>query len=241
MPGSVKKTHKNGFHPEVVARIFNVHVRTVFRFFKRGFLKTVGASKLADKSDVLQILANLKNSCSTKEAQVELNTKKRTVQYWKSVGLLQEITVLGTRRIQLSHLHALVKLRNQTSAKRLWGKWRSLKEVKRILNTTVKDTAPNFGKTKKTVVKTKRKIAAPPQQNSGSVKKTKIKRQPTQAVIVLYKPKTRLEKEVVRTKRLVTSENAKRYLGYPVPEHLRHEEVDGQILYYAHAVETYKS
>ena len=53
MHGSFKKTHPNGVHPQVAAKFLKVDLRTIFRFFERKTLMTIGETNLAYRNSLL--------------------------------------------------------------------------------------------------------------------------------------------------------------------------------------------
>jgi hypothetical protein len=106
----LKKTHPNGVHPQVIARLFRINLRTVFRLFKYGEIRQVGKSLLGDKEQILQILTNFHRTCGPTKVVRDLNITKGTIHAWKNKGILRATQVLGKTRYDLASVQSIRRL-----------------------------------------------------------------------------------------------------------------------------------
>jgi len=109
-----RRKRKLGFSPEAVAGMFNVHLRTVFRWFERGYLISTSASvQVAEKKSTLKLLRVLEASCSPKEARSRLgNLPASTLRLWIRKKRLATVNVLGAERTVLASIDKLIEKRN---------------------------------------------------------------------------------------------------------------------------------
>lgn len=113
MTGSVKTTHTLGVHPNVVAEVFGIHLRSVFRHFECKRLEIVPTnSKLALRSNVLDLLTLLYVSCSQKEARKKLRVTQGTFIDWRRRKVLETVTVLSEERFHLASVQAVRSMPN---------------------------------------------------------------------------------------------------------------------------------
>ena len=117
--GLFQKKCPYGVHPNVVYRVFNIHLRTVFRLFKRGLLHSVSEkSLLAKKDEVLKALTAYHLSCSLEEACDKLGVTRNTIVSWRNKEILREVRVFGFSRITTVSLQALLLLPNYRPEKK---------------------------------------------------------------------------------------------------------------------------
>lgn len=110
---SKKLTHSEGLHPEVVAKALGFHLRTGFRHLKHGRIRTVSRTlKLASKSHVLSLLAEIYSSCSLDEARNDLGVTEGTLIYWREHKVLATMQVLLEERVELASIRAVLSMPN---------------------------------------------------------------------------------------------------------------------------------
>lgn len=99
----------NPGRPQAIAQDFGVHLRTVFRWIKRGWLKSKDGRITTDYKTTL--LPNWKRSCLFKEARKKLNVSNGTMIAWKKKKLLEIIPVMGFKRVSISSIERIIKRR----------------------------------------------------------------------------------------------------------------------------------
>lgn len=108
---SLKKTHPKGVHPEVLPRLFPIHLRTFFRLFRRRKIRLAWKqSKLAERDHVLELLISWYSSFSLDEARERLGVTLGTISAWRSPKwrFLQGVKVLGFVRVTRASVEALL-------------------------------------------------------------------------------------------------------------------------------------
>lgn len=96
-------------HPKEVAQDFGVHLRTVFRWIKYGWLESKNGRVTTDYKTSL--LTGWKSSCSFKEAGARLAVSNGTMSAWKRKGLIKTTKVMGFERVLLSSVDDIKKRR----------------------------------------------------------------------------------------------------------------------------------
>lgn len=101
----------HGVHPGMVAQDFGVHLRTVFRWIKKGFLKSKNGRINSEYKTTS--LSDWKRSCWFHEARGKemLDISNGTMTAWKKRKLLETISVMGLERVLLSSIERIVKRR----------------------------------------------------------------------------------------------------------------------------------
>lgn len=102
-----------GVHPQVVAQDFGVHLRTIFRWIKYGFLKSKNGR--VDSEYKTTSLLDWRRSCWFHEARrkEKLNISNGTMTSWKKKGLIETVTVMGFERVLISSVDDMIKRRNR--------------------------------------------------------------------------------------------------------------------------------
>ena len=96
-------------HPREIARDFEVHLRTVFRWLKRGLLASENGRIKTDYRT--GALLEWKSSCPLSEAQKRLGVSTGTMSAWRKKGLIKVITVMGLKRALLESLESVIQQR----------------------------------------------------------------------------------------------------------------------------------
>lgn len=99
----------NGAHPREVATDFGVHLRTVFRWIKRGWLAAEHGRITTDYQTAT--LPDWKRTCTFRETGQKLKVSNGTLTAWKNRGLLQLVTVMGFERVPLSCIESISRRR----------------------------------------------------------------------------------------------------------------------------------
>ncbi len=86
-----------GLHPEVVKSMYGVHLRTIFRWVKKGHLASTAGR--IHRSSIDATLQDWLSSVSKPVARKSLGVTASTLQNWKDNGLIRAIVVMGEERI----------------------------------------------------------------------------------------------------------------------------------------------
>jgi hypothetical protein len=102
----MRKTQKPDVHPEVAARAFHVHLRTIFRWAQKvpGFLRNERISR----SMALERLRLWKMTYSPPETRDLLHVRPATVTSWKRRGILSGVKIFGNDRIYVAGVNAVL-------------------------------------------------------------------------------------------------------------------------------------
>ena len=99
---------KRDVHPEVIARAFKVHLRTVFRWIEKDFLPS--ANGRVERAVVLEALSLWSKTYSRPETRRILKISAATVTSWKKREILKSVEVLGTERIYKNGVECILNL-----------------------------------------------------------------------------------------------------------------------------------
>lgn len=104
----MSKKLKLDVHPDVVARAFRVHRRTVFRWIENGFLPPLQNARI-QRVAVLETIKDRKETCDFPEAATMLQVSVSTVRNWKGKAL-KVVSVLGVERISRSSIDLVLQI-----------------------------------------------------------------------------------------------------------------------------------
>ncbi len=96
-----------GVSPRIVKEDFGVHIRTVFRWIKKGELTSLNGRVQDDYRNTS--LPNWKKSCSFPEGKEKLKVSYRTMKAWKKKGLLETVRVMGLERALISSVERIMQ------------------------------------------------------------------------------------------------------------------------------------
>jgi hypothetical protein len=95
-----------GVHPTEVAKLFGVHLRTVFRWIARGFLRSDRG--LVNGNDIAERMSAWEASYSLGEARTKLRVSPGTMIAWRKKKVLKKVVVLGIERVTKKSVDALI-------------------------------------------------------------------------------------------------------------------------------------
>jgi hypothetical protein len=96
-------------HPEIIASLFKVHKRTVFRWVERGHLSLNNGH--ISSSQLIEPFRLWKISCSRPDAKSRLKVKTAyTITLWVKRGILKTVTVFGQKRVTLSSIKQVLSM-----------------------------------------------------------------------------------------------------------------------------------
>lgn len=98
----------SGVHPNEVARLFGVHIRTPFRWISDGRLN-VDEEGRALQEEVAAALGDWRRTCSLWEARVRLGVSPGTIRAWRGKGILETVLVMGFERVTLESVECLAR------------------------------------------------------------------------------------------------------------------------------------
>ena len=96
-------------HPRLVAEDFGVHLRTVFRWISRGYLRSRNGRVARDYST--DLLYDWRRTCHLWDARRELRISVGTLRDWRKKGLVKSVNVLGFERVSLTWIAEVKKRR----------------------------------------------------------------------------------------------------------------------------------
>jgi hypothetical protein len=124
------------FHPEVVAEVFGVHKRTVFRWVGYGYVTL--EDSLIRRDTVLEPLTRWRNSCSLKETRKLLGIgNNATIHSWADSGFLELLDVMGETRVSQVSINALLSRPGYSKSAK-----------KHLKNVSLTDSPPKFASPK---------------------------------------------------------------------------------------------
>lgn len=100
-----------GVRPRVAAQDFGVHLRTVFRWIKYGWLESKNGCITTDYKATL--LPDWQRSCLFKEARKRLKVSSGTMTAWKNKNLFETVIVMGFERILISSIEKIEQRRRK--------------------------------------------------------------------------------------------------------------------------------
>lgn len=94
-------------HPKKVSGLFEVHLRTVFRWVSRGLLSS--RNGFLNNEEVGSSLTLWNSSCSKGEALKKLSVTSNTLRDWSTRGVIKTVQVLGTERVLTSSIEKVLE------------------------------------------------------------------------------------------------------------------------------------
>ncbi len=96
-----------GMLPQDVADVFDVHLRTIFRWIENGYISS--REGRVNPTEVQRIVDSINSSCTKLEVRKKLGICCATLRSWRDQGILQFIEVIGTERVLRSSVDQVLE------------------------------------------------------------------------------------------------------------------------------------